>query len=60
VPKQEHDEVEEVLTRGVLEVRAGEPNVHEVDGMFQYQRFCILWMNGKRWQGYLTETEDVE
>jgi hypothetical protein len=21
------------------------------------RRFCIIWINGKRWQGYLEETE---
>jgi hypothetical protein len=43
-----------------MEVHLGEvftdPDLNAVSGR---QRICIIWLNGKRWEGVLAETADT-
>ena len=53
------DHRRETENRPAMEMHVGE--VHEVtDGDRRWGRFVIIWINGKRWQGTLTDRTDLD
>ncbi len=56
------DERKAVEEEPAFEVHLGEVSTHAVringvKGVQEHRRLCIIWINGKRWEGYLTQGE---
>lgn len=59
------DQRAETEARPAFEIHLGEAHVIEeridTEGrLHNWGRFCIIWINGKRWQGVLIDRSDLD
>lgn len=56
------DERKATEVEPAFEVHLGEVSsrfirINGLKGTQEHRRYCIVWINGKRWEGYLTQEE---